>query len=630
MSIRLNNLSVIPKEVKVRTFSNFSISFSLDIDLPNGSCIIFRFRGGRNNKNDWYFLQTFDSKKKGYITLNSTRSVKFIPLTVSGKDLLVKFLICAENGVKKGTDFHLKIYNTLVQSLVEENKKLEVLIEKANQKLITIENNPLINIINESFHHITIICPSIVNRNEEFKVLMRIEDEFKNLVKEFKDIFPIFLVNSKQKSIHVMNVKFQKENGGILLKRGLKVIHEGIYWFEAIYNDMKFKSNPIICRENAKDLKLYWGYIHGHTNKSDGVRSIEDYFQNLKNAGLDFGTSTEHDHVWETSVEDFEEIKTTVRNFYEENGFVTLFGYEWGSWYKGYGDICIYYYDDNIPIFSSDLNKYNSTEKLIKNLKLYEGQVLMIGHHTALRPGFRNWDYFDNSLEKIVEIYSTWGNQEYSNSDGNPIPPRYKFFGYGKNAIKRGAIIEKEGSFVQDALKRGYKLGFIAGGDDHFGIYPSGMIDPDNGLYTTGIAAVWAKSLTKKAIWEGLVTRKCYGTTGPRVIIDFFINDYFMGEIIDLNKNTKLIKKRVICLNIISQFKIKRVELIRNNEIFKKEEIDSNQIQLELVDNDNFKDIADIHSNGKEKFLFYYIRIFLSKNHMAWSSPIWLTLDTSK
>ena len=38
-----------------------------------------------------------------------------------------------------------------------------------------------------------------------------------------------------------------------------------------------------------------------------------------------------------------------------------------------------------------------------------------------------------------------------------------KFFGYGKNAKKRGAILEKKKCFVQDALARGFKLGFTAG-----------------------------------------------------------------------------------------------------------------------------------------------------------------------
>ncbi|GAH92825.1 unnamed protein product, partial [marine sediment metagenome] len=46
-------------------------------------------------------------------------------------------------------------------------------------------------------------------------------------------------------------------------------------------------------------------------------------------------------------------------------------------------------------------------------------------------------------------------------------------------------------------LRRGYKLGFTAGGDDHFGIYSSGPGDPDNGIYPSGIMAVWAKQLTK-------------------------------------------------------------------------------------------------------------------------------------
>jgi hypothetical protein len=273
----------------------------------------------------------------------------------------------------------------------------------------------------------------------------------------------------------------------------------------------------------------------------------------------------------------------------------------------------------------SEVNKYNSTSKLNQNLKPYEGKVLLIAHHTALRPGYRNWDYFNNEIEKLVEIYSTWGNQEYSYKEGNPIPPRYKFFGHGKHARKRGAIIEKKESFVSDALKRGYKLGFTAGGDDHFGLYPSGSIDPDNGIYPPGIMAIWINDLSKKSLWEALNNRKCYGTTGPRVIVEFYLNSHFMGDIVNLNDEPELSEGRIITIDIISPITIEKVELVRNNIVIKKiDDINSIKVEVTHMDTDNFEDMALKHTTQEEDFVFYYARIFLSNNNMAWSSPIWL------
>ena len=114
----------------------------------------------------------------------------------------------------------------------------------------------------------------------------------------------------------------------------MKFSQPGVRFIEAFYNNTYFRSNPIKCQNTPIKKRLYWGYIHGHTLKSDGIRELDEYFNNLLNAGLDFGTSTEHDHIWETSEDDFEEIKKNVKNFNNEGKFVSFFGYEYGRWYS--------------------------------------------------------------------------------------------------------------------------------------------------------------------------------------------------------------------------------------------------------------------------------------------------------
>ncbi|MFX0070140.1 MAG: DUF3604 domain-containing protein [Candidatus Hermodarchaeota archaeon] len=626
----LSNVVVLPSEVCVRNFCNLSINFTLNCNIPKDSYLIFRIRGGRNNKNDWYYLQPYDSNFNGFADIEIKPYIKLMPLLTTGKELSIKYLICEKEGIKSGSTVNLKIYNTLAQSLVEENKVIEVLLELPNQKPMILENLPRINVINEKFDHITIICPSTVEINEDFDILIRIEDSFKNLVQDFSEKIQLFESDFTDNKSKITDIIIEAGNKGLLREKGLKFSKSGIYVIEAYFNNEYFHSNPIMCTKAKLKNQLYWGYIHGHTLKSDGIREVDEYFKNIQNAGLDFGTVTEHDHSWETKNEDFDEIKAKIKTYHKENNFISFFGYEWGTWYSGgNGDICIYHYSDDIPIVRSDVNKYNSTTKIIEKLKHHEGNILMISHHTALRPGYRNWKYFDNSLEKLVEIYSTWGNQEYSFLEGNPLPPRYKFFGYGKFSRKRGAILEKNDSFVSDALKKGYKLGFTAGGDDHFGVYPSGSIDPDNGIYPPGIMAIWTNELTKKSIWTALNNRKCYGTTGPRVIIEFFMDKYFMGDIVNLTEDSKLTRNREITINLISPIIIERIELVRNSNVYKLKVINSNISEFNVEDNDNFNSIALNNSQKTEKFVYYYVRVFLENNNMAWSSPIWI-IETLK
>ena len=624
-SYKIKNLIINPKNVKVRNFVNILISFSLNFDLPLNTMLNIRFRGGRNNKNDWYYLQPYDINRFGYCNLNLDPNGNILPILTTGNELAISYLICELNGIEQGTNFILSVYSTLVQSLVEINKKIEISVKFPNKDIIILDNTPTIDVFNELFNQINLIAPSIVSVNEKFDIIIRIEDKFSNLFEGFKDKFQLLEMTKNDEIEFIREINFEANNKGILKLKDIILKKPGIFNIAALYNNIYYKSNPIFCTKNKSNHRLYWGHIHGHSNKSDGVRDIEEYFQDLINAGLNFGTTTEHDHKWETSDDDFEYIKTVVKKYSKKNEFISFFGYEWGTWYSGYGDVCIYYFKDNNPLFRSETNKTNSIQKLVKNLKPYEGNVLMIPHHTALRPGFRNWDYLDDSLEKLVEIYSTWGNQEYSYKEGNQIPPRYKFFGYGKFARKKGPILEKRNCFVLDALKRGYKLGFTAGGDDHFGVFPSGAIDPDIGLYPSGIMAVWADELSKESIWNALQNRKCYGTTGPRVIIEFFINDNFMGDIIKLNDRSNLEQQREVKFTVISSINIERIELIRNGIIFLKKIVNAKTITHNLIDTDKFGEISFIHSiNKSESFVFYYLRVFLSNENMAWSSPIWI------
>jgi len=77
-------------------------------------------------------------------------------------------------------------------------------------------------------------------------------------------------------------------------------------------------------------------------------------------------------------------------------------------------------------------------------------------------------------------------------------------------------------------------------------------------------------------------------------------------------------------VKIISPIKIKKVELIRNNSIYKNLDVNSTRTEFNLIDNENFKDFSLTHANNKEIFAFYYPRIILEDGNMAWASPIWL------
>lgn len=624
----LEILDISPKKVKVREYCSINVHFNLKISVPQNSTLIFRLRGGRKNKNDWYFLQGQDPQFKGYTKLTTEVPIQTLPITITGKELSAHYFIIEQNGIPKNTQMTFSITKTLAQSVIQSEKRIELLVKRPSEPAKLFKKVPTINIVGDIFDHINIICPSIVEKESPFTILLRPEDKYHNLKNQKLSNLKIFQINVKNNSKHLIHkISDDHKNKGVKWINNIQLNREGVYNIGIEYKGTLYQSNVIKCigKDNTHP-RLYWGYIHGHTAKSDGIRSIQAFFKNLIRAGLDFGTSTEHDNRWETSNEDFNDIREIVEKYNKKDGFTSLFGYEYGTWYTGYGDLCIYHRNNDIPILRSNINKYNSTRKLNKNLLNYKGDVLLVGHHSALRPGYRNWEYFNQSLEKLVEIYSSWGSQEYPYSEGNPIPPRYKFFGHGKYARKRGAVLGKEGCYVRDALEKGYKLGFTAGGDDHIGAFPSGPVDMDNGIYPSGIMALWSEneSLSREGLWKGLNSRKCYGTTGPRIILRFWLDDFFMGDIIKLKNHPELEKKREIKVSILSPINIEKIELIRNNKVFVEKIIDRKIFNFKMSDTDKFNQISLPHSNISEKFLFYYPRIYLQKSNMGWASPIWI------
>jgi Protein of unknown function (DUF3604) len=169
------------------------------------------------------------------------------------------------------------------------------------------------------------------------------------------------------------------------------------------------------------------------------------------------------------------------------------------------------------------------------------------------------------SREPIVEATQIKGD-----SETHPfLSPNDEFAGFGKAGWDVGNLdnsVKKTndmlgGDYVRDALKRGllieqqtgvnpYKLGMIGSTDSHTGLATA---DEDNffGKFSAnepgatrasrpqtlgtqqaerfgwnylagGYAAVWAKANTRTAIFDAMMRREVYATTGPRMIVRFF------------------------------------------------------------------------------------------------------------
>jgi len=368
-------------------------------------------------------------------------------------------------------------------------------------------------------------------------------------------------------------------------------------------------------RDKIKEYKVYWGDIHRSSTASGGKTSMEEHFKVAReDLNLDFFALADNAYLTENPMKyrfymeklkgpksttdgrtpeyldpesimklhqisetNWKKLQKLVRNYHQPNKFVTFLAYEWCS--AKYGDRNIYYFNDDEPL------------RLARNLsQLYQQlskvKCMIIPHHPGYAVGRRgvDWNYHDRRLERLVEIFSLHGSSE--KPVDNEIPLRN--IGMGSNV---------PGSSVQEALNRGYKLGIIASSDCHE--------DPRQVV----LAGVYSQELTREGIWEALWNRHCFGTTGEKIKIEFFMDNYPMGSIYatDSFPNIKV--------SVKGTARIKRVELVKNGSVVYNQEGDENYIEFELTDTE----IPFKPDN------YYYVRVLQEDANMGWSSPIWVS-----
>lgn len=359
---------------------------------------------------------------------------------------------------------------------------------------------------------------------------------------------------------------------------------------------MRGTSNAIKVMPEPPMEKLFWGDIHSQTFFSDGLRCPEELYSFAREeAFLDIFALSDHsesltDRQWDYFV-------AVTNDFYEPRCFVTFIGLEWTS--AAWGHRNVYYPGASGPILRSTDPVYGQLPELFKAAR--EHKALVVPHHSANTVMGVNWSLgHDPEVERLVEIYSIWGNSERSEGHGNSRPIR----------VMGG---EKAGQHVLDALALGRRFGFVGGGDIHDGRPGDEMHNlqkqvyeyPDT--YRQGLIGVWAADLTREAVFEALRNRRVFATTNVRVFLKFSIDGHPMGSEIDASNDLS------ISVEAASENPIARVDLVRNGQDVRSFQPHRKDVCLRMVE----PPPANVDC--------YYTRLIREDGEMAWSSPIWVS-----
>lgn len=351
-------------------------------------------------------------------------------------------------------------------------------------------------------------------------------------------------------------------------------------------------SNPILTRPLAEERKHYFGAIHFHTRLSvDGdrdPRAAYAYARDILN--LDVVAMTDHAPIGAA----WEECLAVNEEFNHEGRFVTLPAWESSN---AYGHANLY-----LRSPTSEAGPWCWNPEVNPSEVSWPSDVVMVPHHTnagqviargehknAWRQG-RYWTRYDWSIRnpraRLVEIVQGRSNFEADSLDE-----------------KWGITMGGQGASVQDALARGWRLGFVAGTDNHEG-HPTQR----NGRYV-GLTCFRAVELTREAIWQAMDGRQTYATSGVPILCDFSVNGVPSGGETSLLANDRV----HFSARLYGTAPIEVLEIISDGQCVWRDEPNQWDVELDEI----------VLPTQNRDCSYYYLRLRQADGHRAWVSPVW-------
>ncbi len=204
----------------------------------------------------------------------------------------------------------------------------------------------------------------------------------------------------------------------------------------------------------------------------------------------------------------------------------------------------------------------------------------MGGSASLWHPHHEEWDLFGHVQEECVEVCAGW--HDYMQT--TDVTPRH--------------------------LKAGYRFGLTGASDNH-------RICPGMG---GGLTGLYVRRRSREGVVEALRARRCYATTGTRLLMDFRVNDHLMGS------STESIGAPRLQLNLSSRREIELVSVLRDEEVIAELTPGARSCQWECTDVEARPGWHFYRVEVKERgeTVEFPHNIAQAAGFRAYSSPIWV------
>lgn len=613
-----------PNAALAGEISTWKFIYTTANHLPKGTKLRFDL-GSKGRPGDWQIPET-NLKEKSNVIWLEIQGTKPVAATQvrHPQSFTVAFEFSLPTEVKPGESFAINMGSperdpkkgTLCQKNVQRKRPFQLFLDtkgKGDYKEPEIFH---LDVRGNQLKTLRIIAPSVVSRNKRFDMIVRFEDQYGNLTSNAPDGTLIDL--SYQHLRENLNWKLFVPETGFIALPNLYFNEPGVYRIQLrnLKTTETFFSPPIKCLPEGS-LNLYWGLLHGESERIDSTENIEGFLRHMRDdKALQFFATSCFDSEEETSNDAWKTLNQQIAEFNEDERFVAMLGFQWVGDPGEEGLRHFIYAKDGKPLLRKKDTKSNSLKKIFKTSNSKE--MISIPSFSMGKSTLCNFQDFNPEFERVVEIYNAWGSSECLAKEGNLRPIQ---------GGKQGMAESAEGSLIK-ALNRGCRFGFVAGGYDDRGCYQD-LFEANQTQYSPGLTAILSKEHTRSALLEALQARSCYATTGERIILGLRIAEFSMGAEIDTKNRPGMEYNRHITGYCIGTQNLAEVSLIRNGKVLHNFPISDEKVEFEFDDMEPLSRLALESANPeKPSFVYYYLRIIQKDGHMAWSSPIWVDLTT--
>ena len=336
---------------------------------------------------------------------------------------------------------------------------------------------------------------------------------------------------------------------------------------------------PVPAASHRQTAGIYWGELHGMVFNQ---RPLDDYYNYAKNitkldfcAPFWFSYGTCVGDVWE-------QVKQAARRHHVPGKFLALAGFECGTPPDDSHRCVIFRDPDRVPPIFCD------------------------SRPPAQEPFFQRRLHPDTIICRTLEEFYAAVEQHGGLVTGHFHTRRYDREVLAEMYQKNLQRPHNEEQRIYELLRQGKRMALAGTSDTHDSMPGSPFQEPHLPM-AAGFTGVHAPNLTIDALWDAILSRRIYATSGARIVMHLHSNRHPMGSELPLSA------PRHFRIELDGTADLKRVELLRDGNPIQQWSPRAQRFEIETTD----------HEANQSVTSFYLVRVTQSDAHQGWTSPIW-------